>query len=322
MEECRHRFHQGTICCAWTSSSPIAVGAAAGRPWRSWPRSWAEPTVGDRHDDQDHQEQRQVVTRVATLSISRSTSNGIGRAPTGELVLLSAVAAFAVPAALGVAEALPAVESESASPGLGHRGLLAHRPYRLDEATLYRRPGRRGARASNTSTSDATSGTGSMPAFCSVVSVLVSFVVRSFSTNSSGALRAAASGRPRPPKTRRREPASTRPWPASASRSARRALETCTKTRTSRSPLLGRRASTRPVRCRGPEKGSFGHRAHTASLREPFFSLTLDSGRPACSQVQHSPPVRRRRAHDRAAEEASRLRSRPRYCSILLINYP
>jgi hypothetical protein len=35
--------------------------------------------------------------------------------------------------------------------------------------------------------------------------------VRSFSTTSSGDLRAAASGRPRPPKTRRREPASTRP---------------------------------------------------------------------------------------------------------------
>ena len=59
-------------------------------------------------------------------------------------------------------------------------------------------------------------------------------VVRSFSTTSSGDLRAAASGRPRPPKTRRREPASTRPWPASASRFARRALETCTKTRTGR----------------------------------------------------------------------------------------
>jgi hypothetical protein len=31
------------------------------------------------------------------------------------------------------AEALPAVESESASQGLGHRGLLGHEPYRLDE---------------------------------------------------------------------------------------------------------------------------------------------------------------------------------------------
>jgi hypothetical protein len=42
-------------------------------------------------------------------------------------------------------------------------------------------------------------GTRSMPAFRSVVSVLVSFVVRSFSTNSRPALRAAAcGGRPRP----------------------------------------------------------------------------------------------------------------------------
>ena len=78
-----------------------------------------------------------------------SSSKGIGRAPSHEVVLLSAVAAFAVPAALWIADALPAVESESASPGLGHRGLLAHRPYRLNEATLYRRPGRRGARASS-----------------------------------------------------------------------------------------------------------------------------------------------------------------------------
>jgi len=40
-------------------------------------------------------------------------------------------------------------------------------------------------------------------AFRSVVSVLVRFVVRSFSTNSRPALRAAASGgRPRPPQTR------------------------------------------------------------------------------------------------------------------------
>jgi len=47
--------------------------------------------------------------------------------------LLSALATFAVPTAFGVAEALPAVESESASPGLGHRGLHGHEPYRLDE---------------------------------------------------------------------------------------------------------------------------------------------------------------------------------------------
>jgi hypothetical protein len=48
------------------------------------------------------------------------------------------------------------------------------------------------------SASDTTSGTRSMPAFRSVVAVLMSFV-RSFSTNSRPALRAAASGgRPRP----------------------------------------------------------------------------------------------------------------------------
>jgi len=46
-----------------------------------------------------------------------------------------------------------------------------------------------------TTASDATSGTRSMLAFRSVVSVLVSFVVRNFSTNSRPALRAAPSDR-------------------------------------------------------------------------------------------------------------------------------
>jgi hypothetical protein len=86
---------------------------------------------------QDLQGQRQLATRVAALTIGRSTANGIGRSPTGEVVLLSTIAAFAVPAALGVAQALPAMESEPATPGLGHRGLLGHSPYRLDKATLY-----------------------------------------------------------------------------------------------------------------------------------------------------------------------------------------
>jgi single-strand DNA-binding protein len=55
---------------------------------------------------------------------ARSTPKGIGRSPMGEVVLLSAIAAFAVPAALGIAHALPPVESESAAPGHGHRRLL------------------------------------------------------------------------------------------------------------------------------------------------------------------------------------------------------
>jgi single-stranded DNA-binding protein len=45
--------------------------------------------------------------------------------------LCSAGSAFAVPLAVWAADALPAVESESASPGFGHRGLLGHGPYRL-----------------------------------------------------------------------------------------------------------------------------------------------------------------------------------------------
>jgi hypothetical protein len=45
----------------------------------------------------------------------------------------SATAAFALPIALRAAEALPAVESESTAPGLGHHGLLVYAPGRLGE---------------------------------------------------------------------------------------------------------------------------------------------------------------------------------------------
>jgi hypothetical protein len=51
----------------------------------------------------------------------------------GEVVLLSTPQAFAVPAAFGVAQALPAVESESAAPGRGHGGLLGQELFRLAE---------------------------------------------------------------------------------------------------------------------------------------------------------------------------------------------
>jgi hypothetical protein len=75
---------------------------------------------------------------------------------------------------------------------------------------------------------------------------------------------------------------------------ARRAREPCTQTRTGRSPLPGRRASTRPVRRRGPEKSSLAQRAWFTNFEELFSSSTLDRGRSACSSVQRSPPVRRR----------------------------
>src|SRR5215203_5342319 len=58
-------------------------------------------------------------------------ARGRGASRPTEVLSLSAAAAFAIPTAAWAAEALPAVESESASPGLGHRGLLGHRPYRL-----------------------------------------------------------------------------------------------------------------------------------------------------------------------------------------------
>jgi hypothetical protein len=59
--------------------------------------------------------------------------NGRGTSRTTNVLLLSAAEALAVPAALGATEALPPVQSKSASPGFGHCGLLGHEPYRLDE---------------------------------------------------------------------------------------------------------------------------------------------------------------------------------------------
>jgi hypothetical protein len=49
------------------------------------------------------------------------------------VALGSAAAAFAVPAALGVAQPLPAVQSEPTAPGRGHGGLLGGEPGRLAE---------------------------------------------------------------------------------------------------------------------------------------------------------------------------------------------
>ena len=49
------------------------------------------------------------------------------------VALGSAAAAFAVPASLGVAQPLPAVQSEPATPGRGHGDLLGREPGRLAE---------------------------------------------------------------------------------------------------------------------------------------------------------------------------------------------
>jgi hypothetical protein len=92
-------------------------------------------------------------------------------------------------------------------------------------------------------TSDTTSGTRSMLAFRSVVSVLVRFVVRSFSTNSRPALRAAAcGGRPRAGSTATGTGAPASPSTSGATKPRRRTtslprlLETLRRTA---EPLLG-----------------------------------------------------------------------------------
>ena len=56
-----------------------------------------------------------------------------GRWTSGNVALLSALAAFAVPAAFGVAQPLPTVPADATQPGLGHRGLLVGEPFRLGQ---------------------------------------------------------------------------------------------------------------------------------------------------------------------------------------------
>ena len=93
----------------------------------------AEPAVGNRDPDQDRQARRRIETCPVALPIALGNALGRGTSRPAQVLLLSATAAFAIPTAVRALEALPAVESESASPGLGHRGLLGHEPYRLDE---------------------------------------------------------------------------------------------------------------------------------------------------------------------------------------------
>jgi hypothetical protein len=80
--------------------------------------------VGNRDAGQGHQERRSLVTRAATPSVGLCNPRGRRTSCTAKVLLCSAVAALAIPTAVRSAEALPAVESEPASPGLGHRGLL------------------------------------------------------------------------------------------------------------------------------------------------------------------------------------------------------
>jgi hypothetical protein len=56
-----------------------------------------------------------------------------GRWTSGNVSLLSALAAFAVPAAFGVVQPLPAVPADATQPGLGHSGLLVGEPFRLGQ---------------------------------------------------------------------------------------------------------------------------------------------------------------------------------------------
>ena len=61
---------------------------------------------------------------MATIPVGLSSDHGSGTFLVDVDALLSAAPAFAIPLAVCAAQELPAVESESASPGLGHHGLL------------------------------------------------------------------------------------------------------------------------------------------------------------------------------------------------------
>jgi hypothetical protein len=196
--------------------------------------------LGDRNHVQGRQERQRLATDAATVPVALSNALGRRTSRTAQVLLGSAVAALAVPTAIRSAETLPAVESESASPGLGHRGLLGHEPYGSMRAAVgpmrenmvvlrlayptagrfqlsvrvgeqrsgasvgprRRGPGRRASdsrfeRAMVRDVGEACSR--SAPSSRATIAL-----VRSFSTNSRPALRAAASGgRPRPATTRR-----------------------------------------------------------------------------------------------------------------------
>ena len=92
-----------------------------------------DAALGDGHASQAHQARRRLVTGTVAVPVGLGDARGRGASRTAQVLLLPAATAFAIPSAVWAAEALPAVESESASPGLGHRRLLGHEPYRLDE---------------------------------------------------------------------------------------------------------------------------------------------------------------------------------------------
>jgi hypothetical protein len=71
---------------------------------------------------------------MATIPVGLSSDHGSGTFLVDVDALLPAIAAFAIPLTACTAQELPAVKSEPATPGLGHRGLLRRRPYRLSNA--------------------------------------------------------------------------------------------------------------------------------------------------------------------------------------------
>ena len=91
---------------------------------------------GPGRPDPPHGRGARHVSGVAAIGFGLSPQCGSGTFLVDVDTLLPAAPTFAIPLAVCAAQELPAVKSESASPGLGHRGPPWHRPYRLDEGTL------------------------------------------------------------------------------------------------------------------------------------------------------------------------------------------
>ena len=98
--------------------------------------------MGNGEDHQGGAEPRPVVAGVAAICGGLSPDHGPGTFLVDVDALLPAAPTFAIPLAVCTTQELPAVKSKSASPGLGHRGLLGHTPYWLDEGNPRSRCGR------------------------------------------------------------------------------------------------------------------------------------------------------------------------------------
>ncbi len=117
-------MNNGNVLRAWTAEDGTARSVSevvAEEPGPSL--RWATTTTTRATRSQDQEQ-----SGVAAIGFGLSPDHGSGTFLVDVDALLPAAPAFAIPLAVCAAQKLPAVKSESASPGLGHRGLLGHEP--------------------------------------------------------------------------------------------------------------------------------------------------------------------------------------------------